>query len=237
MGIGAFGRNIGCLLFCFVMGTGLTWAQSRNLAPGFSGLPEGAAIVIMQPDIELFSISAGGVTEPRADWTDAAIQHVRGALEARARASRWITHPLSEDDADVLAEINTLHAAVARAISWYHLGPGHLALPTKKGQLDWSLGEAVQPLRDKTQGNYALFIWMRDSYASAERKLAMVGMALLFGVGLPGGAQTGYASLVDLDSGQVLWFNQLARGSGDLREAEAAQETIAALLANFPDKP
>lgn len=41
---------------------------------------------------------------------------------------------------------------------------------------------------------------MRDSYASAEHKAAMVALAL-FGVGIPGGFQVGYASLVDLRSG------------------------------------
>ena len=34
-------------------------------------------------------------------------------------------------------------------------------------------------------------------------------MALL-GVGLAGGSQTGYASLVDLRTGRVVWFNNLA---------------------------
>jgi hypothetical protein len=46
--------------------------------------------------------------------------------------------------------------------------------------------------------------------------------------------QTGYASLVELDTGRVLWFNRLQRGSGDLREAEKAAETIDSLLNNFP---
>ena len=46
--------------------------------------------------------------------------------------------------------------------------------------------------------------------------------------------QTGYASLVDLKTGRVLWFNRLQRGSGDLREAEKAAETVDALLNEFP---
>ncbi|HWK83320.1 MAG TPA: hypothetical protein VNS61_06240, partial [Caldimonas sp.] len=61
----------------------------------------------------------------------------------------------------------------------------------------------------------------------------MVAMALL-GVGLRGGTQTGYASLVDLQTGRVLWFNRLARARGDLREGEAAAESIDSLLSGFP---
>jgi hypothetical protein len=59
---------------------GHTLAQSRNLAPGFTTLPKGAKILIVQPDIELFLISGGGVLEPKADWTEAAHAHVHKAL-------------------------------------------------------------------------------------------------------------------------------------------------------------
>ena len=38
---------------------------------------------------------------------------------------------------------------------------GLLALATKGEKLDWSLGDAVQPLREKTGADYALFTWMR----------------------------------------------------------------------------
>jgi len=77
---------------------------------------------------------------------------------------------------------------------------------------------------------------VRDSYASAERQAAMVGIAILsLGRAVPlGGVQLGYASLVDLNTGQVVWFNRLQRGRGDLREGDKAAETLNALLAEFP---
>jgi hypothetical protein len=53
-------------------------------------------------------------------------------------------------------------------------------------------------------------------------------------VGLAGGSQVGYATLVDLQTGQVLWFSSLARFSGDLREQKLAVESVDALLAGFP---
>jgi hypothetical protein len=74
---------------------------------------------------------------------------------------------------------------------------------------------------------------VRDSYASGERVVAMIALAA-FGVGVQGGTQVGYASLVDLNTGQVLWFNRLIRGWGDLREAEKAAESLNALLQGFP---
>lgn len=222
------------LIIMVLMSASVAWAQSKNLAPGFTNLPRGSTIIFMQPDMELFSISAGGVPEPKADWTDAAMKHVQTALKSRAGQLGLQFKELSESEADELAEVNNLHAAVARSIALHHMTGGVYALPTKEGKLDWSLGEAVLPLRAKTGSDYALFVWVRDSYASAERKAAIVVMALL-GIGMTGGIQIGYASLVDLRTGQVLWFNQLARGMGDLREAEPAAETVNSLLKNFPE--
>lgn len=229
-----FGRCTLYLLLLVGLGNAPLHAEPRNVAPGFPGMPKGAAIVVMQPDIELFSLSAGGITEPRADWTEDALKHVHGALSHKAAGLGLTVRELSEEDADELAEINALHAAVARSISTHHMSGGNLSLPTKDGKLDWTLGDAVVPIHDKTGSDYALFIWMRDSYASAERKVAMVALALL-GVGITAGFQVGYASLVDLRSGQVLWFNQLVRGTGDLREAAPAAETVSALLKDFPE--
>jgi hypothetical protein len=209
----------------------LAAAQSKNLAPGFLQLPKDAAVAVMPVDMELFSISAGGVLEPKADWTEAAAKHFKAAVLAANQSFGLRSVELAEKDADEVAEVNTLHAAVAQAIALHHFGA--LALPTKDGKLDWSLGEAVRPVKAATGARYALFSWVRDSYASSERKAMMIGLAIL-GVGIGGGAQVGYASLVDLDSGQVVWFNRLARMSGDLREPEPAAETVKALLAEFP---
>jgi hypothetical protein len=46
--------------------------------------------------------------------------------------------------------------------------------------------------------------------------------------------QSAYMSLVELKTGRVVWFNRVRRLSGDLREGEAAAETLDALLAGFP---
>lgn len=205
--------------------------DSKNLAPGFSALPKNAKIVMMPTDIELFALSAGGVSEPKADWTETASRHFKAALVEKNKTLGLNSSELSEKDADELAEINTLHAAVARSISIYHFGPNNL--PTKEGKLDWSLGEIVRTIKVKTGADYALFSWIRDSYTTNERVAAMVVLALL-GVATPGGTQVGYASLVDLNSGRILWFNRLLRGHGDLRELHMAAETLNALLDQFP---
>ena len=221
------------LLLSFAL-AGAVCAQPANLAPGFDALPKNAKVVIMPTDIELFSVSGGGVLEPKADWTDAASRHFKAALLEKKKSLGATPVELSEKDADDVAEVNALHAAIARSISLHHFGVRSLNLPTKDGKLDWSLGEPVRVIKEKTGADYALFSWIRDSYASGERIAAPIVLAL-FGIGVsPGGAQIGYASLVDLNTGQVVWFNRLLRGHGDLREPEKAAETLNALLNGFP---
>jgi hypothetical protein len=219
-------------LFCLVLALEVHAQASRNLAPGFVARPEASRLVIVPADIELFSMSGGGVLEPRADWTAAAERHFQAALEAHQALRGGSMVRLDEKDLDELSEVNALHGAVAQSVFLHHM-MGIMRLPTKNDSLDWSMGEGVQLLREKTGADYALFTWVRDSYASAERKAAMVAMAI-FGVGLVGGSQIGYASLVDLKTGRVVWFNDLRRASGDLREAGNAAETVEALLRSFP---
>ena len=209
-------------------------AQSRYLAPGFEALPAGAKAVLLPVDVELFSLSAGGVAEPKADWTASAQTLMNQALKRRLSELRLDFMAIDDKAADEFAEQVGLHAAVARSINLHHGVAGVWALPSKQGRLDWSFDAAMRPLQEKLGARYGLFVWVRDSYASAERKVAMVALALL-GVGLGGGAQVGYATLVDLQTGQVLWFNRLARGSGDLREEKSALESIQVLMTGFPE--
>jgi hypothetical protein len=212
-------------------------STSKQLAPGFTHLTPDDKVLLMPIDVELYSLSAGGIPEPRADWTAKAHKNLAQAIQQRREAARVGVVELSADQADEFAEQAALHAAVAQAIALHQFGDPMWALPTKQGRLDWSFGDAMRPLRDATGARYALFVWVRDSYASAERVAMMVVIGLATGYVPGGGVQTGYASLVDLESGRVMWFNRLARPYGDLREPQPARESVDALLVGFPGLP
>jgi hypothetical protein len=228
-------RTTRTLLLATLLAAAAVHAQetSRQLAPGFSARSAGSGLLVLPADMELFSISAGGVVEPREDWTDAAQRNFISALARQNQRLGARVVQLDPAQAEEFAEVTALHRAVADAISLHHFGRGIMVLGTKQGRLEWSLGEAVRPLKERTGADYALFTWMRDSYTSTERKLALAALALLGAIPI-GGEQVGYASLVDLNSGRVVWFNKLDRLWGDLREPEAAVETVDALLKGFP---
>jgi len=203
----------------------------QNLVEGFSKLPEGAKVVLIPMDVELFSISGGGVLEPQAEWTENALKHLKTAYYAKKQDLKVDISEMSDEPDEAIDDLNRLHGAVGTAINLHHLGI--LKLPTKESKLDWTLGDTVSAIKQKTNADYALFTFVRDSYASGERVAAML-LAAAFGVGLGGGVQTGYASLVDLSNGRVVWFNRLLRATGDLREEAKARESLDSLLKNFP---
>ena len=202
-------------------------------------LPRGrGGVALMPPDIELAEVSAGGVAVPKADWTEAARGHLDAALQAERvqrnlRLVAFDDSKLPQAQQAELDQVQRLHGAVGRAILRYHYIPQQ-GLPTKQGRFDWTLGPAARDLRQVTGADHALFIWIRDSYTSAGRVVVQILAAAVFGVAVPGGVQVGFASLVDLDSGDIVWFNRLARPSGDLRTAPAAAETARVLLTGFP---
>jgi len=193
-------------------------------------------VVVMPIDVELTELTAGGLEEPRADWTDAALKNLRAALEARAARYRvklvdYRAERGTAEEQTTSLELVRLHGAVGRAVLAHHYQRG-LELPTKGEKFDWSLGPAVAAIAQAQGADYALFLYVRDSYVSPGRVAMIIVAAVLGTIGIPGGAQVGFASMVDLKTGDIVWFNRLARGRGDLRTPEAAAETVDALVSD-----
>lgn len=247
------GRCLGCcrmLMLAWALALpGLAPAQARTAtdAQGHALRLDGS-IVIVEPDIELSLVTAGGLAQPSKEWSETARrlfpQAVHAVLAQHGTPTRPdFTIPADLDPTSRLGQILRLNEAVALSIAQYSQ-PGSV-LATKKdpatGQprLDWSLGPGVAGLHEATGADYALFTYIRDSYASGGRKALRVltliaGAALGSYADIGGGRQIGVATLVDLRSGKVIWFNLLQRQSGDLRDVGGAQATAAQLLTDLP---
>ena len=192
-------------------------------------------IVVMPLDVELAQLTAGGFPEPHAEWTEAAHKHMRAALEAEARSRNlkltyFDAERGSAEDRETSLDLVKLHRAVGGSILLHQYLPGY-GLPSKEGKFDWSLGPSVAAISRSHEADYALFLYVRDSYSTAGR-MAVIVIAALMGAGVPGGSQVGFASVVDLKTGDIVWFNRLARPSGDLRTPEAAEETVRVLVSD-----
>ena len=200
--------------------------------------PSGSVdVLLMPPDVELFELTVGGLLKPMAEWSETGRRNVIAALEDNLSGRDATLVPYaSESDAGLdfkseHVQLVKLHDAVGGTIILHTLAET-TALPTKK-TFDWSLGSGARVLADEYNADYALFVTMRDSFASGGRAALIVFGAIL-GVGIRGGSQYGFASLVDLRTGEIVWFNQLASGTGDLRKPESAQGACRQLLTEFP---
>ena len=205
-------------------------AQELRREPG-----KPPTIIVMPLDVELSQLTAGGMEEPHAEWTEAAHKHMRAALEEVANSHRVKLvefHPErgAPADRETSLELVRLHRAVGGAVLLHQYLPG-FALPSKDGKFDWSLGPSVAAISRAHEADYALFLFVRDSYATAGR-VAVIVVGALLGAGVPGGTQVGFASVVDLKTGDIVWFNRLLRPQGDLRTPEAAAETVRALVSD-----
>src|SRR5256714_8803175 len=204
-------------------------------------------LLVLRPDVTVGSLTTGGMVQPRADWTEQAragiVQALRAQQSARGGNITVIEHrnQLAGVSEQELADVERLNLAVDQSIvDAKYLGD---SLPTKRGKgLDWTLGADAVRLGQKTGYDYALFLHAEDEVASGGRiALGLVGLAgCIVGFCAPnigGSQQLDYASLVDLKTGQVVWFNVVLAGSqvpgikfGDLRTPQGATQMVDRLL-------
>lgn len=233
-------RRTGQFVLLWIGFLGLTACAQSTTQLAKTQFPDDAHIsrvLLMPTDIELYELTAGGLLEPNAAWTAAGKDNVDRAIEEMIKASgeELVRFPadgiMSAEDRQLVK----LHAAIGESILLHKYTPG-FELPTKRDRFDWTMGSDAGILTEAFSVDYALFIHMRDSYTSLGRGAYMVAVAVLsLGRVVPhGGSQVGFASLVDLRTGDVVWFNRLARERGDLREMAPAREATEELLAEFP---
>ena len=222
--------------------------QTRQYADVQFTPPQGEyKLLVLRPDVSVSSLTTGGLSEPRADWTEQARASIIGALRAQQAAhggrALIIEHrnEVPGVTAQELADIERLNFAVDQSIVLHkYLGE---SLPTKRGKgLDWTLGEDAVRLGQKSGYDYALFLHAEDQVASTGRVvLGVLGAAgCIVGFCAPnvgGATQLDYASLVDLKTGEVVWFNVVLASSqvpgikfGELRTPEGAAQMVERLL-------
>ena len=220
--------------FLFLSGCASTQVRTVKNDAG-KPLALSGTVVLIEPDIELSELGAGGMAEPRQEWTNTArLLYPQAAREVLARQGIGMVGdyslPADIGPDDRRRQLYLLSQAVSMSILQYSRSTGTGPLRNKHGRFDWSLGPGVAALREATGADYGLFTYIRDSYASGGRTAMRVAGLLLLGGDIGGGMQIGVASLVDLRTGQVVWHNLLIDQTGDLRNLAGARETTEDLL-------
>lgn len=208
----------------------------RTTANAGAKLASAHSLGVAPPDVEVYEIAAGGVGELRDDWTKNVDELLRTefAAQTNSKPAPAIADlpPAAQQE---LTEVSSLLRAISLNEFMAIFGPRELH-PSQRA-LDYNVGR-IDTLADACGSDALLFVFVRDSYATAGRKaLAVLGVltgAVTGIVIMPTlGSTAGTAALVHRD-GTVVWFNTHGAASGDLRERPGAAATARTLLTGFP---
>lgn len=222
----------------------LTWclpatAQEKGAVhPDFTTASLGGQrIVLFRPEVWVGSQSTAGMSEPNADWTAVARDLMAKELVVRYAdfANELVPEPdVTGNDAQLFADYRALFGTVAHAVVTYQFFVGN-RLPTRKNHpFDWTMGDGMRRISELTGARYGLFIYDRDEYGSFGRKMFQVFAAGIAGVGVTSGVHRGYAGLVDLRTGTLVWLNADEQMGGDVRTPEGMHKRVGQLLEDFP---
>lgn len=231
-------------LISFVFSTAIVNAQTFVLPrEGESFTKDAESRVLLMPlDLQLYKKTTG-MLEPKADWTASARKNVTEAIrrELKAHHDTVILYEEPAEGSSALhdhRQLIKLHEVVAASIL-KHQNSDFWQLPTKAGNFEWALGQGTRQLQKEFGADYGLFVHVWDSYTSAQVIVVMIPLIplTLLGADVPSivlGQQVGFASLVDLQTGDIVWFNKIFSLSGDIRDLHSAQDFVRKLLADFP---
>jgi hypothetical protein len=207
-----------------------------------------AKIIMFRPDVQVGTLRAAGLDEANADWTAVARTNMQEAFENAAEAREAQITFLGDLEGESAKELNDFRGlfqvvsteAMNHGVFFDRLATKKVPATTPGGKsklkFDWTLGDDTRKLKEITGADYAMFVYTHDAYGSAGRKAAQLLMAGLFGVGIQAGVHIGYAGMVDLATGDLVWLNADIQMGGDLREKDGAEKRVKELMRGFPKR-
>jgi hypothetical protein len=220
-------------------------------APSKTAVHEGLArdpasmphkILLLPAEVRVHEISTGGVVEQVDAWSTTASGHADAfvrALAAEKGAFELVESPaLSPQQEAVLDQHIALYDQVAGSayIARASMFP---AWRERAKTFDYTLGPGLKPLADKTGIEAAMIISGSDYISSAGRKAAMVmGTIVAAALGVvvvpQGGTSFISVGVVDLRTGDLLWFGTDQSQATDLRNESDLKKMLDGLFQTYP---
>lgn len=195
---------------------------------------EAAKTLVVKPDVELKVLMASGLQETRADWSMQGTDNLAAALEAELKsrgADIAIMDPSAGMTDKQIQIIKLNDAVVTTSLRYDYFGGG---LPTKKDKFDRTIGPGASALNGGTGSDYALMVRARGSFSSGGKIAMNIAMAALGGPIQTGNTQL-FATLVDLETGDIVWSNMaMAAAGADMRTPNGAESIVKSLMKDFP---
>lgn len=218
---------------------GLSLAAFSAINPKWSSLTQDQRpkkVLLLPPQMFVAEMSAGGVIQKQDDWTRQANENLLAATEAHARESRLfetVRMPkLTDEEADIVESHIGLYDRVASAIHAYGQGKDS-GWEQKKSEWDYTLGDGLAFLREKTGADSALIFVGADIISTGGRKAAFT-VGLLIGIAIPLGQSFITVGLADLKTGDIRWLSYDQSMSMDSREAGEVESLVKDFFKTYP---
>ena len=189
-------------------------AETPAAAPADSAAAPAAArrkVVVLPVEFVAHQMSAGGVVEPVPAWTEKSQQNITHTVDAIIGAdARFERVPLPELEPAQQARLREhieLFKVVAVDVNMV-LTTGGKAWADKKTNFDYTLGEGLMFLRERTGADVALIVAGSQTTQSGGNVFMQLMIAGLTGAAIGGGSFL-VCGVVNLGDGRIEWFNSL----------------------------
>ncbi len=193
-------------------------------------------VLVLPVDVVINEVTAGGVSEEVADWSRKGSDNVLAALNRQFRVDNKNLNKIQLIEAPKFADRDAAnikqHLALYRRVAGtvFDTTYGQGAWPHKIYRFDYTLGNGLKSVADRTGADTALVLIGEDSVSTAGRKIAAFFMdSVSYGHSFLS------AAIVSLRTGDILWFNYIYEyKSTDLREPDDAAKMVARLFEEYP---
>ena len=228
------------LLFVLALSLpGLAQAADSAVNPRFASLPQNERpkkVLLLPPQMFVAELSAGGVIQKQDDWTKVASENLLLAAESYFRGNgqfETMRLPRLEHDTEEIVESHiALYDRISYAIYIYGRGDNS-GWHKNKTEWDYTLGEGLAFLREKTGADTALLFTGIDIISSSSRK-ATFAIGLVLGVAIPLGQSFISVGLADLKTGEIRWMSFDQSMTLDSRDPEKAKELVEDFFKAYP---
>ena len=207
---------------------------SRTAIDKLSGNASTIKIVVLKPDVKLYEVDAMGDRIIKADWTNQAKKNVEIAMREFLKNENLNVNFLETELNEEQSQYLKLQKKVSDVIV------GHVVVPEQKipskdiEGLDWTLGPKFSQSFQNIDADYVLILNIRDYFSTGGRILAQTLLVLLGGTYIPL-IQQGYGTLIDVRTGDLVWFDfAQAESFGDTRNEKGAKDAIEKILKKLP---
>jgi len=221
---------------------GLTYRTNENFGAYFK---EKKKVAVLAPEMKIFRFTAGGVDQYQDDWSIKATGFMKEEL--RRELDTFDTIEFVYVDKDSLDDLSkqfidqqiAIYYMVAYSIVAHTYEPATL-FKHKKMKFDYTLGSELGEFKQIEDVEAILFVNGRNYIWTAGRaSLALLSGAVTLFTGvylpIPAGKEMLTAALVDVNTGDILWFNYLAM-PGDMRMHKVDRRLTKKLFRDFPDE-